>query len=59
MEEELEISIVIESQDYFDGDDLYVQKEYLYINGKHVDSDGNHILAILEHLGYNATVDIY
>ena len=59
MDEDKDISIVIEAEDYFDGDDLYVQKEYLYIDGKLVDSDGNHILAILEYLGYNATVDRY
>jgi len=59
MEEELEVSVVIETQDYFDSDDLYVTKECLYVNGNYVESDGNHILAILEYLGYNATVDIY
>lgn len=59
MDEEKEVSIVIETEDYFDSDDLYIQKECLYVNGEYVESDGNHILAILEHLGYNATVDIY
>lgn len=55
----LEIRIVIETEDYFDSDDLYAQKECLYINGEYIESNGNPILAILEHLGFNATVDIY
>ena len=63
MEEESEylddINVVIEQYECFDDDDLYTQKEYLYVNGKQVESNGNHLLAVLEYLGYNATVEYY
>lgn len=54
-----EINIVIESYEGFEDNDLYVKKEYVYVNGEQIESNGNHLLAVLEYLGYNATVEWY
>lgn len=51
-----DISVVIEEFEGFDEDDCYCAKSVMYVNGDLVDSDGSHIKALLEHLGYNADV---
>lgn len=53
----MEIDILIEEIECFDNDDSYIKKEYLYINGELVDSNGDHITAILEYLGYDCIVN--
>jgi hypothetical protein len=52
------IEVLIEEIECFDNeDDMYIQKSYLYINGELVDSNGDHITAILSHLGYDCIVN--
>ena len=52
-----DLDIIIESfeQDDDDGNAMF-RSSALIINGEKVESSGNHIEAILRHLGYNATV---
>ena len=52
-----DLDIIIESfeQNDDDGNCLF-RGSSLIVNGEKIDSNGNHIQAILEHLGYNATV---
>ena len=60
MEEEgIEINIVVEQQECFDDYDCYVRREYLYVNGDRVDTDGDHLKAVLRHLGYLVNVEYY
>ena len=52
-----DLDIIIESfeQNDYDGNTI-CRNSYLIINGERIDSDGDHIKAILRHLGYNANV---
>ena len=57
-EDEKSLDIVIDSYEIGDDDgDFTCQTSYLYVNGERIDSDGNHIKAVLEHLGYIVTVE--
>lgn len=54
-----------ELQVTIDGSDTYLNNEgeimssssIIYVNGELIDSNGNHMEAILRHLGYNAVVN--
>jgi|AntAceMinimDraft_18_1070375.scaffolds.fasta_scaffold02306_2 hypothetical protein len=52
------LEIVIDSVDTCTDNDgkVIFSSSYIYINGELVDSDGNHIEAVLRHLGYDAKV---
>ena len=51
-----DLDIVIESHDV-GSDGFTCNKSYVYLNGERLDSDNEHIRAILEYLGYNVTVE--
>jgi len=52
-----DLDIIIESFEQNDDDGVCMFRgSSLIINGEKVDSNGDHIKAILEYLGYNATV---
>lgn len=59
MDDSEEVNVVIEQYDGFIDGDLYAHNEYLYVNGKQIETNGNHLLAVLEYLGYSATVEYY
>lgn len=59
MEDSEDINVVIEQYEGFVDGDLYVHNEYLYINGIQVETNGNHLLAVLQYLGHNATVEYH
>lgn len=51
------VDILIEDYEGFEDGDEYVKKSYLFINGEPVQSNGDHITAILEYLKYECTVN--
>ena len=56
--EDRDLDIVIDSFELSNyDDDLICSNSYVYVNGERIDSDGNHIKAILGYLGYNVTVE--
>lgn len=52
-----DIRVVIEESTFFDDEDVFAQKSVLYVNGDLIESNGDHITALLEYLGFNVTVD--
>ena len=52
-----DLEIIIESYECFvDDDQPPCSGTYLIINGERIESNGNHLQAVLEYLGYNANV---
>lgn len=53
-----EIEIIIEAYEVFSDDgNCLGESSYLIVNGDRIETDGNHLKAVLEHLGYDATVN--
>lgn len=53
-----DLEIIIESYECFvDDDQPPCSGTYLIINGERIESNGNHLQAVLEYLGYNANVN--
>ena len=57
--DEDKLDVVVESMDMCtdsEGRPVF-SSSYIYVNGELVDSNGNHMEAILRHLGYDAIVN--
>ena len=60
MDEDKEVKVIIETMPCFDdNDELWFEKVYVTVNGESIETNGNHLQAILEYLGYEADVQYY